>query len=367
MLNLAHRRHTGKYLPHHHTSYHGLFLVLLVVGIALFSISRAANAADMTVSVKIPAPIPTVPATITAPTEGEEFDDPDITVEGTCEVMTPDIIIEIWSNGNFIGSGPCQSSDASYSVNVTLYPGWNALVAKSINITDDYGPDSTTVNVKYNAPIPPPPPPPTPSPSPPPSTGGTTKPPTGGTDTPGVCTPGGQLRIASEQTHLIFGRSDAAKWDIAVTGGCAPYFATIDWGDGKQSKVTIEDNDIHTYFHRYTAPKSFIATIIIEDSGSGATRFSVAATTSTQPELFGGGVTDENGWPWNFPFFQTTEGLMVLLYLVYLLMLALFAAAWYDAYVHHLRFVGFHVFPPPPPGVKKRGFHNDRNHYGGRR
>src|SRR5882757_4742169 len=114
--NKAHSRlhphkHTGKLLHHRHTSYRALAVLLLLTGGILvrteWSMRQVAAADSLFVFATVPAPIPTMGPVILVPTDGSLTHDPNITVSGTCEAMTPATTIAIYSNGTLLGSAPC--------------------------------------------------------------------------------------------------------------------------------------------------------------------------------------------------------------------------------------------------------------------
>lgn len=148
MLKLAHHRHSFKLLPHHHTSFRGLFLILLIVGVSLVSMQRVVHADFMDLNAKISGPIPTTAAVITAPVSGGIFSEPQLTVRGSCEELDPSSVVIIEIDGTFAGSTACLPG-GTFSVQVTLPEGTHSLVARTSNTTDDFGPDSTAVSVTY--------------------------------------------------------------------------------------------------------------------------------------------------------------------------------------------------------------------------
>lgn len=343
MLKLSHHKHSFKPLPHHHTSFRGIFLLLLIVGVVLVSMHRVVHADFLDLNAKISAPLPTIAAEITAPVNGGIFTEPELTVRGTCEELDPAAIVVIYIDDDIGGSGPCQPG-GSFEVPITLPLGTHMLVAKTSNTTEDFGPDSDPIQVTYK----------------PKSTapeGGTT---TGGTAKPGTrhgssksdsgstgsaCTSAGPLRVVNTASYLNYGQYAAATWEFGLAGGCPPYRTTISWGDGTSDTITIEDNDIYEARHGYAELKPFyIVKMTVSSADKQRTSFWTVATTSYIPKLYQGGIlkaVDE-------PLILSFEGTILRAYLAYLILLLIVALAWYDKHIRRVRIAGIHIFPRHP-------------------
>lgn len=255
LLDLAHHKHSGKLLAHHHTSYRGLLLLLVVVGAALLNIQRSTQAADYTVYGKVSAEIATVPALILAPADTTTVANPDITVSGSCQTTTPSSVVVISDNGQSVGSTVC-AADGTFSVSITLMTGQNILVARTVNVTDDYGPDSSPLTVTYQAPA-----------LPTGATGGSasssssphSSSPNFGTAAQSATSGGGTnlyggsppsnanngsngapgLQLKSQSSYLEFGKYQPALWNVYVTGGQTPYTVLVTWGDGQVDHLSM--------------------------------------------------------------------------------------------------------------------------------
>ena len=133
-LKLSHHSYSGQLRPHEHTSYLPLAALTLLTGIVLaaFSVSTltaadhpAPGANSIGLTGTMPAPAPTVAATIAEPTNGQAFSDSPITIAGTCPDNT---LVEIYKNDIFGGSSPCQNG--KFSLQVDLMLGKNTLLAR---------------------------------------------------------------------------------------------------------------------------------------------------------------------------------------------------------------------------------------------
>jgi hypothetical protein len=87
-------------------------LILMSVGVLLIGWTFQAGAADVHVTAKVSAALPTGPATILSPTDGDRFKDVPITVSGTCPT---DTYVNIYRNNFFSGTAMC-TTDGNFSI-----------------------------------------------------------------------------------------------------------------------------------------------------------------------------------------------------------------------------------------------------------
>lgn len=222
-------------------------LILLAVGVLLVGWTFQAGAANLQVSAKVSAPLPTDPAIITSPSDGDRFSEIPITVEGTCPL---DSYVNIYTNNFYRGSVLCDSNGA-FQLDVDLFPGANELRARVFNITDDEGPQSDPITVYYDLPVPPSPPPPSPTPPTPPSPSGggsTTNPPANPPKNP-VATAPFLIKTNFKYTGVSVGQK--LQWKINVSGGTVPYALNIEWGDGENSVMSVKKAGALTIEHVY--------------------------------------------------------------------------------------------------------------------
>lgn len=335
-LKLQHHRHSGKLLAHHHTSYRALSLVLAMIGVCLFMINSAARAADLIVSAKVSAEIPISPATVDTPADGFTTNNPSIIVAGTCPIQNPGVVVIIYSGPNFLGSMPC-SNTGTFSVPVTLLPGHNPIVVKVVNVTGDYGPDSTIVNVYYN-----PPASINPKSEPPRNTGGLEPTPS-------------NLVIYSLNPYIVFGPLQPAVWKGYFDGGRPPYQVKIDWGDGQSSTYTVRDSSQQAFPHTYQQMRSYFIHLTVTDTDGRSSETTFAAVTPyTNPTVTGsnnGG--DGSGFsvtsliPFDTSFVSMTS--------LYVLIILLTVLIWIDArYLRLGRLLGVQYAHNPQPRNRNR-------------
>jgi hypothetical protein len=259
---LSPHHHTGKLIAHHHTSYPALAFLLLVSTVLVGAVSNSSSA-DSQLSLTVLGPPPTVGATIDQPTDGDHTAVNSQTVRGTCPVG---LVVEIYRNGVFAGSTNCDTGGL-YNLLITLVPGDNLLVARDADALNQYGPDSNSVTITYDAPVPTPTPTPaptsTPTPTATPNGGGplTPKPTPPATNKPTqrpkpVPTPTPRpvpAFIIVSGAHVIqgTGTSDPVAWEIQFKQGHTPYDITVNWGDGHQDVTSGYRSDTILLKHAY--------------------------------------------------------------------------------------------------------------------
>lgn len=226
---LIHHTHTGRRISVEHSSFALLAFILVILGALLVSVTYGARADDITVTAKVSAEFPTIPATILSPSDNAHFTSSPITVSGTCQA---DQFVKIYRNGDFAGSVLCQS-DGSFSLDVGLVSGSNLLQARIFNITDDEGPTSLPITVYYTPPAPVAP-----------ATPGT---PSGGSSggsnsgSGNASSPPTQLGIGVDASTKVYALNQDFQWLVRLSGGTPPYIILIEWGDGKRSEYKLSE------------------------------------------------------------------------------------------------------------------------------
>jgi hypothetical protein len=257
--------HSGKLLAHHHTSYPALAFLILVAGVLTAGISLSSQAASSLLTFTVQGPPPTIAATIDQPTDGQHFTTPTQTVRGTCP---SGLGLEIYRNGAFAGSTMCDVNGL-YAVLITLVPDQNDLVARDVDALSQYGPDSTTVSVFYDAP-PPPTPTPTPSPTATPSPAAT---PQGAprstprpTATPKIAILPAPTLDSAEHFYQGVEVNTPVTWEVVLSGGRAPYRVTWEWGDGTSDTLSVASAGTIKHDHTYDKPGTYQVTVRVKDA-----------------------------------------------------------------------------------------------------
>src|SRR3989338_4294790 len=210
-LKLSHHRHTGKRLPHHHTSYGGLIVLTVVAGIML---------AFATVS------------TLKAQTLQSSQS---VSVSG---VVPKDTIVEIYNNELLAGAAGCRSE--GYSLKITPQYGNNLVVAKVVDNLGQYGPDSKTASVVY--------------------------------------LPKSKLepQFLLSGASKYFGLQVNQKHEllIKIIGGQAPYAISVDWGDNKETDLSVHRTSGKVKLsHRYDTTGCYNIIVQGEDNKGGKAYF----------------------------------------------------------------------------------------------
>jgi hypothetical protein len=264
-----------------------LAMVLLCVGVFLSSWTRMANAADYTVTVRVPGPAPTVAATIDSPITGTAYtaNDIPITVKGTCPT---DTYVSLLRNNVFSGVSIC-ASDGTWEVSTSLYPGNNQLIGRVYSFTDVPGPDSNEVVVSYT--------PPTPPPTPPATTDGGSS-----TPTPVISngnytgTPDNPIIIKTEYSFRGYYVRKTATVSFDIEGGVPPYAVSVDWGDNKQDLLSREKSGVVTMQHVYDSAGgykgNYLVKIWVTDAAHNKS-FLQTMVIINNPPVVGSGVTSD--------------------------------------------------------------------------
>lgn len=184
---------------------------LFVVGLSALVLPTSAFAAapaaenpqsgSMGVSGVIGSAPPTQGATITTPTNGQNFTNIPIRVAGLCP---NGLLVKVFSNNVFMGSVTCVNG--SYSIQIDLFSGRNDLVARVYDALDQAGPDSNIVRIEFND--------------------------------QQFNPDGGQLlSLTSDFARRGANPKQTLVWPIILSGGTGPYAISIDWGDNKPTDL----------------------------------------------------------------------------------------------------------------------------------
>ena len=328
---LSHHIHTGRLLPHTHTSYPALAMVVLCVGVLMGGLSQVSSAAppnDIAVTASIIGPAPTSAATIDSPADGTRFTAKPVTVTGTCPA---DTYVELIRNGIASGVAICQA-DLTYSILTDLFDGVNALQSQVYNTTDVPGPISSTVTVYYDPPVQPGAPT-TSQPStsqPKPSSGGTTTPSQPNQPNQAAVVP--PLLLQTEFSYTGHFVGDPADFKFTVSGGQAPYAISIDWGDGTTKLLTVEQSGAFDVEHIYKSTGGFSGSYKITVSAADALRNETILQTLTliadKPIANGLGSTGfDKGGPGLLPKFNR-DFIVGLIWSAYTMVVLMVLSFW---------------------------------------
>lgn len=184
---------------------------------------------------KVPANPPTTGGTISIPSNGQVFTTLPITVSGLC----PDgLLVKLFKNEVFSGSVQCIGG--SYSIKTDLFSNQNELVVRVYDALDQAGPDSNKITVTFQD-----------------SSFGNNS---------------SRVSITSNFAKRGANPGDTLTWPIILSGGTAPYAASVDWGDGVIELLSLAAGGSFDIKHSYSNPGIYNILIKISDS-TGATAF----------------------------------------------------------------------------------------------
>ena len=235
-FGLSHHKHTGKRLPHTHTSAFGLAVITLFAGLVPALIIQSAASADpppMSDIITVTANISTDAPVITAPVNDQRFTSGQIIVSGTCQ---PGLIVGVFKNDLVAGSTPCLT-DGTFSLQIELLFGKNDLYARHFR-PGAVSPASNHVIVYYDQIVP--------GTSPTAQHRSLSKP----NDTPALALEK-QLVIISEESVKAQAYGKSLEWKIRLEGGLAPFALSWDWGDGTTSDLISLDK-VGEYVGKHT-------------------------------------------------------------------------------------------------------------------
>ncbi len=260
-FGLSHHRHSGKRLPHKHTSYAGLAAIAVFAGlIPALMIQSAATADPPPVSdtVTVTANVNTTAPTITAPNNEQRFTNSLVIISGLCE---PGLVVVIYKNDLTAGSGLCETG-GTFNVEIDLFFGKNDLYARH-HRPGPVGPASNHIVLYYDQ-----------------------------FQVVSGASQIGQDRLNLEKTQasdkqLTIMSKESVKaqpfgeelvWEISVEGGEAPYALSWDWGDDKKSDlISLAKPGEYTAKHTYGAGGSYKITIHATDTNGQAAKLNLVA------------------------------------------------------------------------------------------
>lgn len=174
-------------------------------------------------------PPPTQGATITTPGNGAGFTSPTTTVNGICPT---DLLVEVYDNGVMVGSVMCKGG--SFSVQISLFSGSNALTALDYDDLEQAGPATNTNTVTY-------------------------------TDTHFTAF-GSLITLTSSYGRLASPTGTPLNWPLQLSGGTGPYAFSIDWGDGGKPELKSQSlGGVVTISHIYKTAGIYQMNVTVTD------------------------------------------------------------------------------------------------------
>jgi hypothetical protein len=285
-MNLSHISHTGRHLPHHHTSYASLLFVLLLAGLLLIGISWESLAGSpppghgsIGLSGTMPAKPPKIAPTITSPSSGITINVSPVTVVGIC---ASDTIIELYKNDVYAGAGAC-GTDKTFSIQIDLLYGNNTLIARAYDALDQASPDSNNVNIFY------------------------TNQQAGIGVSDSTNTLAKQLVLHSSAIFRGVEQNREMSIPLDIIGGTAPFSVIFSYDGSSQDLITRSSNASFSQAHTFKRPGVYNLTIRASDiTGQSAVLTSVVivngptqvvSSTGSDPTTNGSGSKLLVAWP----------------------------------------------------------------------
>lgn len=222
-------------------NYKKALLLSLFIFISIFTYSTRAFAnfppqsATGTIGLQgtISSSPPTTAATIVTPVTGSSFTSTPITVTGLCP---KGLLVKLFANNVFDGSVYCSSG--SYSLQISLFPGTDDLVARVYDSLNQAGPDSNLVVVTFSD----------------------------------IATAkyGSRVSLTSNYAEIGVNPGSTLTWPIIVSQGNPPYAISVDWGDGSPSSL-ISDKTPGTLNISHVYSTSGVYNIVIKATDSNGT------------------------------------------------------------------------------------------------
>lgn len=321
-FKLAHHRHTAKHLPHHHTSYRGLFVLLAVAALSMFTIQRAA-ADDYAVNAVVPGSVLTNPAVITSPTDGTEVQSAIVTLQGLCQMVNTGTVVTIMRGASAIGSTAC-AANSRFSLSVTLVEGDNELITKVRSGAGQDGPDGVPVHLYLQIP------PVTPPGNTPPVVPDTV--PTNGPPAPPVAQAAPLSVQPQGDTGIQTTVGQTVTLQLRVGNGAVPFVLLTDWGDGQvEQTISTVAGELIALTHIYSTPGMHTVTVRITDvQGRSAVLEYVVYAQAAAAVTTAGGLT--TAAPPTGGQFSVTK----IVWLVYIVASVVVVGLWYASPTHTL-------------------------------
>lgn len=259
-LKLSQHEHSGHLRSHEHTSYVPLGILLLLVGAMLtaytvYASSPGPEASSISLTGTMPGAAPTVAATIKLPTDQQHFSASPVTISGSCP---SDTLVEVFKSDIFAGSTPCNSS-GTYSMDVDLLIGKNNLVARVYDALNQAGPDSTVVEIYYDAL------------------------PSQGAAIASVDFGGAQLLLNTDAVFRGAFPGQDLSVPIDILGGTAPYAINIQWGDSTNKIISRNNNISFSTVHVYNKAGTYQVSLQASDANGRMAFLTFATIVNGQP------------------------------------------------------------------------------------
>jgi hypothetical protein len=301
LLFVAPHKHTGRHLHPRHSSHGLLLLLLLVTGFILFFSLASLEAAGITkngqvnINFTVPGAAPTTGAVITSPDDQSRVTKQLLEVSGTCPSGT---LVAVYNNAIFAGSTAC-GTESTFGIIIQMRLGINTIQAQNYDALNQPGPVTPQIHVAYEELSPAKTPQintddditvdesiPTPT-APQPSQNPCYNP------LPPAATSWVNVTVSCVIRNIFIG--EKLDLPITITGGVAPYAASIDWGEGDSQQLFILSKDgRHVLSHVFSSSQVRQLSVQVTDAKGETTKLSTVVDvndttvpSSTAPNIIG--------------------------------------------------------------------------------
>lgn len=278
------------------------------------------------VNAVVPYDPPTQASVIQQPTSGEVHQAQQV-ISGTCQEAAPypDFVVSIWRSGFSLGSAVCDQG--RFSIPIVLREGQNTLIARTITVTGDYGPDSDPLLLTLTPPV-------TAQPLPP-----AAQQPASDTEKTTAINQGALtgLVVTTEKPFSRMNEDNAATIAVVVSGGQRPYTLQLNWGDGTIESYSLAGPGTYAYSHTFQYVRAYPVLVQVRDSQGAYVEYQYSVVSTTKQTTNGGGViaktTDES------PAWWARLWYLLLIFVGLFVLLVSYWLGWHKAEKRYQRYM----------------------------
>lgn len=301
-------------------------IIALVFGVVIIFAGHA-YADEYDVNAVVPYDPPTQAAVIQQPVPGQVHEAQQ-TISGSCQEAAPfpDFVVSIWRAGTLLGSATCDGG--AFSIPIILREGQNTLVARTITVTGDYGPDSDPLLLTLVLPI-------VAQPLPP-----SVQQPTSSTERNNATNQGSLtgLVVSTERPFSIIGSDNSATVAVVVSGGQRPYILQLNWGDGTIESYSLAMPGTYSYSHTFQQTRVYKVHVSVKDALGAYAEYSYSVVTNNKQSASGGG-TAQTAEKNNDISWWARLGYVLIILLVLFVLLTVYWLGWHKAERRYERYL----------------------------
>ncbi|MEO6761586.1 MAG: PKD domain-containing protein [Candidatus Saccharimonadales bacterium] len=243
-------------------------IAIFYIGLIIIPVSVYANSYE--VNAAVPYAASTQAAVIDTGLDGTTVHAALLTITGSCQLMNPVGAVSITDNGSAVGSTTCNGN---FSLQIVLSQGQNRLVARTVNPSNIYGPDSSAVVVTLVLPVNIV----TPTlPLPVANTNHDNQTPAQLVTATNIGRASALTATPTESFSVMDSHTHSATIQILIGGGTKPYSINLNWGDGTVESHGIAEPGTYNFNHTYQQAGSYIVKVELNDAQGAASVFNYA-------------------------------------------------------------------------------------------